>query len=188
MNIYDRYPDEIELDGKTIPLDLAYDNVLRVLDIQDDETLTPYDRLEAQCVILLARGYKDLPKTVELQQRLLKAIFDLFPKNESEERYIDFHQDAVMIRTAFFRIGVDLLKDRIHILQFLELLADLPSDTALMRTVELRQKPVPKITKENAEQVAALQRAKAKVAIRMSEDERRKRFADALKNSNVLRG
>lgn len=93
-----------------------------------------------------------------------------------------------MIRTAFFRIGVDLLKEKIHFFQFLELLSDLPSDTALMRTVEIRQKPIPKPTKDNAEQIAALQRAKAKVAIKMSEDERRKRFIESLKNSNVLRG
>jgi hypothetical protein len=57
-----------------------------------------------------------------------------------------------------------------------------------MRTVEIRQKPIPKPTKDNAEQIAALQRAKAKVAIKISEDERRKRFVESLKNSNVLRG
>lgn len=190
MNIYDEYPTCVELDGKTYQLDLAYDNVLRVLDIQDDHNLTAYDRIEAQCTLLLARGVRDLPQTVQGRQRLLNAVFELFPKSENStgERYIDFHQDAAMIRTAFFRIGVDLLKDRIHILQFLELLADLPSDTALMRTVEIRQKPVPKVTKDNAEQVAALQKAKARVAIRMSEEERRRRFAESLKNSNVLRG
>ena len=189
MNIYDPYPTKIELDGKTYQLDLAYDNVLRVLDIQEDEYLTAADRIEAQCWLLLARGDRDMPKSLEDRQRLLNAVFELFPKGESSgERYIDFHQDAALIRTAFFRIGVDLLKDKIHILQFLELLADLPSDTALMRTVEIRQRPIPKPTKDNAEQIAALQKAKAKVAIKMSEEERRRRFAESLKNSSILRG
>ena len=189
MNIYDEYPTEIQFDGKQIKLDLAYDNVLRVLDIQEDNTMTSLDRLEAQCVLLLARGYKDIPPAIKDRQRLLNAIFELFPKGSgSGERYIDFHQDAALIRSAFFRIGVDLLKHKIHFFQFLELLADLPSDTALMRTVEIRQKPIPKPTKDNAEQIAALQKAKARVAIRMSEEERRKRFAESLKNSNVLRG
>ena len=190
MNIYDEYPTSVQVDGKTYQLDLSYDNVLRVLDIQDDHILTAVDRIEAQCVLLLARGVRDIPPTLQERQRLLNAVFELFPKSENStgERYIDFHQDAQMIRTAFFRIGIDLLKDRIHIFQFLELLADLPSDTALMRTVEIRQKPIPKPTKDNAEYIAQLQKAKARVAIKMSEEERRKRFAESLKNSNVLRG
>lgn len=189
MNIYDEYPTSVEYEGKTYQLNLAYDRVLRVLDIQKDEQLTAYDRIEAQCVLLLARGYADIPETAEARTGLLNAIFDMFPDGESTgERYIDFHQDAAMIRSAFFRIGVDLLKDKIHIFQFLELLQDLPSDTALMRTVELRQRPVPKPTKDNAEQIAALQKAKARVAIKYSEEERRARFAESLKNSSILRG
>lgn len=189
MNIYDDYPHSVEIDGKYYALNLAYDRVLRVLDIQEDARLTAQDRIEAQCALLLARGYKDIPKGANDRVKLLNLIFDLFPKSENNgERFIDFHQDAQLIRTAFFRIGVDLLKDKIHFFQFLELLADLPSDTALMRTVEIRQKPIPKPTKDNAEQIAALQRAKAKVAIKISEDERRKRFVESLKNSNVLRG
>ena len=190
MNIYDDYPNSVVIDGNFYKLNLAYDRVLMMLDIQDDATLTAADRLETQCVLILKNGYKDIPRTVEERQKLLKAVIDLFPNNDgaAKEKYIDFHQDAQMIRTAFFRIGVDLLKDKIHIFQFLELLADLPSDTALMRTVEIRQRPIPKPTKDNAEQIAALQKAKQRVAIKISEEDRRKQFAESLKSSNVLRG
>jgi hypothetical protein len=191
VNIYDPYPEEVELDGKIYPLNLSYDRVLMMLDIQDDKTLTTADKLETQCVLILENGYKDLPMTIDGRQKLLKAVLDLLPKKEdrqAKEKYIDFHQDAAMIRTAFFRIGVDLLKDKIHIFQFLELLADLPSDTALMRTVEIRQRPIPKPTKHNGEQIAALQKAKERVAIKMSEEERRELFAQSLKNASILRG
>ena len=189
MNIYDDYPNSVVIDGKKYSLNLSYDRVLMCIDLQDDETMTIQDRTETQCVLLLERGYKDLPKTTHEQQRLLSSVFDLLPDGESSgEKFIDFHQDAAMIRSAFFRIGVDLLKQKIHILQFLELLADLPSDTALMRTIEIRQRPLPKPTKNNAEQIAALQKAKQRVAIRMSEEERRERFAESLKKSSILRG
>ena len=189
MNIYDDYPKSVFYEGKTYDLNLAYDRVLRALDIQKDEQLTVYDRIEAQCVLLLARGYADIPETAEERTGLLNAIFGLFKQNERPgEKYIDFHQDAAMIRSAFFRIGIDLLKDKIHIFQFLELLQDLPSDTALMRTVELRQRPIPKPTKDNAEQIAALQKAKARVAIKYSDEERQALFAESLKNSSILRG
>jgi hypothetical protein len=187
VNIYDPYPDTVEANGRTYRLDLSYDNVLRAVDAQDDAELTDGDRLTYQVGLLLAEGER-VPRDPNEQVQLLTAVFALFPTPErkSAERYIDLHQDAAMIRSAFFRIGVDLLKDRIHFLQFIELLSDLPSDTALMRTVEIRARPLPKPTKHNAAEIAALQKAKARVAIKMSDEERRERFAQSLKSSNIF--
>lgn len=189
MNIYDPYPDTVTVGCKPYALDLAFDNVLRCIDIENDPALTMQDRRFVQCALLLENEI-DIPKTLNEQCELVKAVFDLFPKPEETggERFLDFHQDAALIRSAFFRIGVDLTRDRIHFCQFYELLADLPRDTALMRTIEIRQKPIPKPTKDNAEQIAALQKAKARVAIRMSEEERRSLFAESLKNSTLLKG
>ena len=189
MNIYDEYPNSVEVDGRTYGLDLAFDRVLRVIDFGSREDLTEADRLAVQCAWLLSEE-ETLPPDAQTQARIINAVFDLFPKadNPTRERYIDFKQDAAMIRSAFFRLGIDLQRDHIHIFRFLELLADLPSDTALMRTVEIRQRPLPKPNKHNAEQIAALQKAKARVAIRMSAEEARANFAESLKNSSVLRG
>ena len=60
------------------------------------------------------------------------------------------------------------------------------SGALLLGTIALSAQP--KLTKDNAEQVAELQRLKAKVAIKYSEDERRQQFAQSLKNSTALRG
>lgn len=189
MNIYDPYPDHIELDGRIVRLNLAYDRVLQALDIQGREDMTEEDKLEAQCAFLLAED-EELPHDWQTQAEILRAVIELFPKSENPRgaRYIDFHQDAALIRSAFFRIGVDLTVDKIHYLQFLELLADLPSDTALMRVVDIRQRPIPAVTKHNREQVAALVKAKQRVAIKMSEEEQKRRFAESLKNATILRG
>lgn len=190
MNIYDEWPDSVEIDGRRYGLNLAFDRVLRVIDFNDREDLTAADKLTVQCAWLLAED-EALPGDPKEQAAIIKAVFELFPKSEkpSGERYIDFHQDAALIRSGFFRAyGIDLTREHIHFMQFLELLGDLPEDTALMRTVEIRQKPLPAPNKHNAEQIAALQKAKARVAIRMSEEERRARFAESLKNSTVLRG
>ena len=189
IKLYEDYPNEIELDGKTVRLDLAYDRVLRALDLQDETALTPEDRLELQCALLLAEGEK-VPQDMQRQAELLIAIFELFPKNEREsrERFLDFTQDAGMIRSAFYRIGVDLIKDRPHFLKFLELLADLPSDTALMRTVQIRQMPLPQLTDKNKDQYLRIVEAKQRCAIKLSEEERRGKFARALKNSSMIKG
>lgn len=189
MNVYDKYPDRVTVDGKVYRLNLAYDRVLMALDIQSDDALTAGDKLDAQTALLLARPRKR-PRDAGAQQRLLKAITELLPKSEkkSNERYIDLHQDAAMIRSAFFRVGIDLTRDKVHFCQFLELLGDLPSDTALMRVIDIRRRPLPKPTKHNADQIAALKKAKAEVAIKYSEEEARQRFADSLKNASIFRG
>ena len=190
MNIYDPYPNTVEIDGKTIRLDMDFANVLRVIDSQDDPALTTADRLELQARLLLADG-ESCPERPAEQARIIDAAMKLLPAAEksTEPRYLDFHQDAALIRSGFMRAyGIDLTRDPLHICQFLELLADLPADCALMRTIDIRRKPIPKQTKENAEQVAELQRMKAKVAIQYSEGERRQRFAESLKNSTALRG
>jgi len=189
MNIYDPYPDHIELDGRIVRLNLAYDRVLQALDIQGREDMTDVDKLEAQCAFLLAED-EELPRDWQTQAAIIRSVIELFPKSENPHgaRYIDMHQDAALIRSAFFRIGVDLTVDKIHYFQFLELLADLPSDTALMRVVDIRQRPIPAVTKHNREQVAALIKAKQRVAIKMSEEEQKQRFAESLKNATILRG
>lgn len=190
MNVYDTYPEQIGLDGRVYRLDLSYDRVLRVMDIQSMDELTVRDKMEIQCAWLLAEN-EALPRNAETQARLISAVFDLFPKSKErvKERYIDFHQDAALIRSGFMRAyGIDLTLEKMHFIQFLELLADLPQDSALMRTVELRQRPIPKPNGHNAEQIAALVAAKARVAIRVSEEERRERFAESLKEASILKG
>jgi len=189
IRLYEPYPNEIELDGHTVRLDLSYDRVLRALDLQDETALTPADKLELQCALMLADG-EEVPQNAEKQAELLLAVFGLFPKSENrnKERYIDFKQDAGMIRSAFYRIGIDLVRDRLHFLQFLELLADLPPDTALMRTISIRQQPIPEINEHNKAQVARLLEAKQRCAIQLSEEERREKFARRLKNTSLIKG
>ena len=191
MNVYDKYPDKVQVNGKTYDLDLTWSNVLRAIDAADVAELTPDDRLALQCALLLRRGHKDIPSTQKARVALLTAIFDLFRRDDAEkqtERFIDFHQDAALIRSAFFRMGVDLQTDRMHFCRFMELLADVPTDTALYRVMEIRQRPLPQPTKNNARQIAELQKAKARVAIKYSEEDRRKMFAEGLKNITALRG
>lgn len=191
MNIYDPYPDSIFFNDRIVYLNLAFDRVLRALDAQDIQDLLPEDRIELQCELLLA-DEESVPETTAEQAELLAEIFKLIfsepEPNAPKEKYIDFHQDAGMIRSAFFRIGVDLTKDHIHFMQFMELLKDLPSDSALMRTIEIRMKPVPRFDGHNQEQIDAILKAKQRVALKITEEERRARFAESLKNSNLLTG
>lgn len=189
MKLYEDYPESVTVGDSVYPLNLDFKRVLRALDLQQDETWSLADKVELQCCLLLADP-ADCPETVAGQATLLNAIYDLFPKpdDETRERFMDFEQDAGLIRSGFYRLGIDLTKAEMHFFQFMELLADLPEDSAFMRTIEIRQRPLPKPSKTNGEQIAALQKAKRRVALKISEEERRRNFANSLKNSTILRG
>lgn len=185
MNIYDAYPQTVEYEGRVYAVNLAYDRVLRCFDIQADDILTHEDKIRAQAALLIERPPRSLAKCAGV----LSAIFELFPKDEEKrEKIVDFHQDARIIRSGFMRVGIDLTWQHIHFFQFLEILADLPKDTAIMRTVEIRAKPIPAANKHNQEYIRQLQEAKARVAIKMTDEERRHVFMAALKNSTIGRG
>ena len=186
MNVYDPYPDRVTVDGKTYLLDLRWDNVLRAMDAQASDALSQHDRLTVMLTYLLKRKP---PKDMAICARILQAIMDIFPHSDKPQaRYIDFRQDAKLIRSAFLRMGYDLSNSRMHFLQFLELLGDIPDDTALARVIDIRRKPVPEPNRHNGKQIAALMEAKAKVAIKLPEEEQRRAFAESLRNSQVLRG
>ena len=179
MKLYEGYPESVEFKGRTIDLDLDFRTVLRVFDLGDE--WTEREKLTLSLILLL-KNREDVPDEWAEQLELLTAVFGLFPKKQTDgEKYLDLDQDADLIRSAFFRIGVDLCKDKLHFFRFLELLADLPTDTALMRTIEIRQRKMPKPTAHNQEERAALAKAKARVAIKMTDDERRKAFAKSLR-------
>lgn len=189
-NIYDRYPDRVNVGGRSYRLDTGYDNFLRAFDVTEMLGLTMEDRLALQCRLLLHRRER-LPRSAETQAEIVRAVYDMLPQKQhiDNEKYMDFHQDAPLIRSAFRRTyGIDLTRHRIHFLEFFELLADLPSDTALMRTIDIRRRKIPKPNKYNGEEIRALQEAKARVALQMTDEERREAFAASLKHSTVLRG
>ena len=186
MNIYDPYPDRVTVDGKTYRLDLRWDNVLRAMDAQANDALSQRDRLTVMLTLLLKHKP---PKDGATCARILREIMELFPHSDKPQtRYIDFHQDAKLIRSAFLRMGYDLSTSRMHFFQFLELLGDSPDDTALARVIDIRRRPIPEPNKHNGKMIAALMEAKSKVAIRLPEEEQRRMFAESLKQSNVLRG
>ena len=78
-----------------------------------------------------------------------------------------------MIRAAFRQAyGIDLYRDRLHWIEFTELLNALPDDTRYTYVVGIRARPMPPATKWNAEERTWLMKAKADVALFASEEER----------------
>ena len=198
MDLHIPLPWSITLDsGRRIKLYASFDRVLAFLDVLRGKSMTE-DDTEKTALFLL---FGDQRLTVaEVREATEKARDILFAEPERESggpRVLDFRQDAELILAAFRQAyGIDLFREhgRLHWLEFLALLSGIPQNTRLSEVMEIRACKVPPATKNNHEQVRALMKAKAKYAIRITEEERQAQWQAGLQNiakqmmSNVKAG
>ena len=186
MDLHIPLPWSITLDsGRRIKLYASFDRVLAFLDVLRGKSMTE-DDTEKTALFLL---FGDQRLTVaEAREATEKARDILFAEPERESggpRVLDFRQDAELILAAFRQAyGIDLFREhgRLHWLEFLALLSGIPQNTRLSEVMEIRACKVPPATKNNHEQVRALMKAKAKYAIRITEEERQARWQAGLQN------
>lgn len=180
MSLYTRPETTVTVNGKTYKLSLYFNRVLFVLcEIYPCEDITPEDKLHASLDLLVSSKHKD---NVELFEAVIRLISG---NGEETKKTFDFEQDSDAIYSGFMQAyGIDLNQqhDKMHWKTFVSLLQGLPRDTRFVQTVELRMKPIPKITKDNREQVTALMQAKSKVALKVPEAEAQKSLAAGLNN------
>ena len=187
MKLTDNLPYELHTLGKTWRLNPAWHRVLRALDFLADERLYPQVREEAALRQLLRRP---LPHKNTHRQLLLKESLKLLVgenKGEGGAQAISLTQDAALIRTAFLQAyGIDLNADRtLHWWTFRELLANLPADTRMAEVISIRTRPLPPPNKYNAAARRALQEAKARCAIQLTEQERKQSYYGSVKNMAI---
>lgn len=170
-------------------LNPAFGRVLWCLDVLLDEVLDDIDKIDLCLSVLLK--YPLLRYLIPRARRhaLFQKIFDSLidvngtDKKRTEKKSMDFHQDAGYIIAAFRQCyGLDLTgKDRnLHWWIFYTLLGALSDDTRLMQIVSIRTRPVPKPTKYNAEERAAIIRLKQEYALKLTEEERKAQFQAGL--------
>lgn len=179
MRLQDRLPDSVEVDGRRVPLDLDFRNVLRLMETLDDKTLLPDAReyLALKCVT-------KRPRNVHNTLMAVKGLLFQPHKRDGEphEKITDFVQDAAMIRAAFMQVyGINLWTARLHWLEFIDLLHNLPEGNRYTDTVAIRARPVPTPTKYNQKEREWLMEAKAAVALEMTEEEKQTRYQNEVR-------
>ena len=184
MKLYEECPSYIEYGHKRYRLDLDFRKVLLVFDLYADPGILP-EIQEEKTLDLLVKGFKKPP---ELMKQLLPLLNPL-PSGEDNVKTIDFEQDMPLIYAAFWQTyGIDLERERLHWWKFLFLLQGLPSDTRMMQVVEIRTRPLPAPTRYNQKEIMELQKAKAKVALKLTEEERNAQYGKSLDSLfNMLR-
>lgn len=174
MKLQDTLPDGVTVDGRFYRLDFDFRNVLRMIDILDDDDLMP-DAQEYNAIRCLTKHPRNVHKVLEAVKALL---FDHSPKKDSQ-KVTDFVQDAGMIRAAFRQAyGIDLYTEKLHWIAFSELLNAIPEGNRYAEVVGIRARPIPAPTKWNAEERQWLLKAKAEYAIHLSDKEQQRRYQE----------
>jgi hypothetical protein len=174
MKLQDRLPEGVTVDGKFYRLDFDFRNVLRMMDELDRDDVMPQARAYNALKCLTNR-----PRNVEKVLQAVKGLlFEQKPKKDAK-KVTDFVQDAGMIRAAFRQAyGIDLYRDKLHWLEFSELLNAIPEGSRYTEVIGIRARPMPKATKWNAEERQWLLKAKADVALHLSEKEQAKQYEE----------
>lgn len=156
MRLNDPLTTEIEFEGITYPLDLAFDNVLDVLDAISDKSLMAWEKVDLALNLLVGESNLTFDKQMELWELILnrhiqigsqeKVIYDLegnpmpTPKSSDDKKSMDLVQDAKYIYASFRQIGINLFEEqgKMHWEEFQAILESLPDDTILPKIVQIR--------------------------------------------------
>ena len=177
MKLYDRLPNSVTVNGKRVKVNLDFRNVLKMLETLQRTDLMPEAREYKAAKYVCKRPR---PGVVEAVRALLFP--DLKPQPNSK-KVTSYEQDAWLIRAAFRQTyGIDLWRDKLHWLEFADLLHAIPEGTRYMETIGIRVREIPAPTKYNAKEREWLLKAKASVALETSEDERMDRYGEDVKN------
>ena len=167
MKLQDRLPEGVTVDGKFYKMNFDFRNVFRMIEILDRDDMLPEAKAYKALCCLCKR-----PKNAEKVLGAVKALLFKAPRKKGGQRVTDFIQDAGLIRSAFRQAyGIDLYRDRLHWIEFTELMNALPEGSRYAEVVGIRARPMPEPTQWNKKEREWLMQAKADVALELSEDE-----------------
>ena len=172
MKLQDRLPDGVKVGRKFYRLDLDFRNVLRLMEVLQRDDLIPEAReyLALKCVMKRPRN------TGAVMAAVKGLLFEETPSKDSK-KVTSFEQDAGLIRAAFRQAyGIDLYTEKLHWFAFSELLQNIPDGSRYSEVIGIRVRPMPKPTKWNAEERQWLLKAKADVALHLTESEQAKKY------------
>ena len=179
MRLNDPIVDSVEFEGVIYPLNLAFNRVLDVFDVLEDDVLTDFEKAYTAIAILTGREDVAFPTYVDLWLAIKEDYIDAsqdedkaydlkgnpLPKPKSDENQkllIDFKKDAEYIFASFLQAyGINLLyeQDKLTWSEFKALLNALPDNTIMQQIIDIRQwKPQKGETSEHRQKMRKLQR------------------------------
>jgi hypothetical protein len=156
------FDDAFEYNGIEIRLNLAFDHVLRVFELLDDDMFHDYEKIDITLEILVENyeDIEDLPinEKFEMYAYIFKEFLDIDLTKADEsgivKKTFDFKKDAGLIYASFLSAyGMDLFEQqgKLHWQKFIQLLTNLHKDTVFKEVVNIRKMEVPPPDKYNKE-------------------------------------
>ena len=184
MKLYARLPDSVTVGKKKVRLDLDFRNVLRMLETLQRDDMTPEAR-EWCAMRCICR--KPVKGALQAVRTLLFSETSQKKDDEERPKVTSFEQDAELIRAAFRQVyGINLWTERLHWLEFAELLHGLPDGNRYEEVIGIRVREIPAPTKYNAKEREWLMKAKQDVALHLTEKEAEKKYEKDV--ARVFRG
>jgi hypothetical protein len=153
FTLTDRLEDEIEIEGKIYPLDLAFDTVLRFFDLMDDESFFDHEKINIAFKMFVDT---DDEFDFDVKYQAVKTIVETFiirdESNGSDDggtskQLYDLKQDAEYIYASFLQeYGIDLIEQqgKLRWEKFLALLGGLRDNTRFKEIVGIRAAELPR--------------------------------------------
>ena len=158
----------IKFDGETYQINLAFDNVIKYLELVEDDS----ENKELKALKLFF-GDQEIPLDPDFIESSFKLINETITKsayqgdsskdwsmNIAPQHIYSYEQDADAIYSSFMmQYHIDLLKERgkMHWCVFRALFDGLSEDTPIQRIIELRQKNLTDVPDEQRGKVMQLQ-------------------------------
>lgn len=152
MRLNDPLVTSFAFDGIEYQIDLAFDNVLDVFDVFEDDCLRDFEKAEVCLALLLG---EDIKPTIDLWNFVYKEFIHVenkqsieydrkgnpMPVQKENKQSIDFSKDAEYIYASFlhaYNINLYREQGKMHWHEFKALVSGLPSDTIMQRIVQIR--------------------------------------------------
>lgn len=180
MRLQDRLPRSVTVDGRRYRVDLDFRNVLKMMDVLARTDLMGGARAYLALKCLMRRPPRNAAPVLDA---LRPILFPETRRSADGQKLTDFKQDAALIRAAFLQAyGINLWRDRLHWLEFADLLAGIPEGSRYSDVLGIRARPMPQATKHNAKEREWLMQAKARCALQMDDNEREANYSRCVQN------
>ena len=183
---------EYKWNGLIIEVNLAYDNVLTLLELLQDEDFKPHERLYIGFELFTddetAERF-DAETRVAFMVDMMRDLLELDIQKDTDDMSIpafDFMEDAGRIYSSFlYDYQIDLYQKQgvLSWADFLQLLENLSEETQFQKAVGYRTMKVPRRTEYNKEDVKHIEDMKKKYAFK---SDRMKKQVDEAKGRAAL--
>lgn len=163
------FDDRFEYRDQILNIDMAYDNILLLFELFDDEEVDEYTKIFLSLQLLIHEYDDSLFDTYEEAFELFKYIMleflgiDLDEEKDGIVKVFDYQKDAELIYASFqavYKMDLFDLKGKLHWKKFIALLVNLDDNSPFKKVIGYRTMKVPTEKEASREYIQHVRRMK----------------------------